>query len=228
MILVEAINSFVVIFLVSEIFILNNTFDTIFRKKYNIIILGVTFCLNILLSTWLPIRAVVLKSLFVVEYPFYYLFKYFFGVKIVVSTFSFLIVFGVQYVYEINKNKTGENHVINKTWKYYGKKCFKPFLCAIISFVVMSIHDHKGGDMYLKFIFNFCVVSVVFSLGAYYDVRREISSLSIDTFLSTVWDGIKWLLPVFPFLMVLCSTIFFIIICIFDFLHLKEYEHYLN
>ena len=49
---------------------------------------------------------------------------------------------------------------MNKTWKYYGKKCFKPFLCAIISFVVMSIHDHKGGDMYLKFIFNLVITKI--------------------------------------------------------------------
>ena len=111
---------------------------------------------------------------------------------------------------------------------YYGKKLYKPFLSSVMFFVAMSIHDHKGGDAYLTFIFNFCIICLIFSVGAYYDVRREISSLSIEIFLSTVWDGIKWLLPVFPFLMVLFSTLFFIIVCLFEVFHMNKYEHYLN
>ena len=145
-----------------------------------------------------------------------------------VSIFSFLASFVIQYIYEINRKIDENNNNNESKYLYYGKKLYKPFLSSVMFFVAMSIHDHKGGDAYLTFIFNFCIICLIFSVGAYYDVRREISSLSIEIFLSTVWDGIKWLLPVFPFLMVLFSTLFFIIVCIFEFFHMNKYEHYLN
>ena len=228
MILIEAINSFVIIFLFSEIFVIKNSVKSILKKKYNVIILSVTVALNIFLSSWLPIQSMVATIVTAIQYPFYYIFKNIFGVRMSVTIFSFFASFVIQYIYEINRKIDENNNNNESKYLYYGKKLYKPFLSSVMFFVAMSIHDHKGGDAYLTFIFNFCIICLIFSVGAYYDVRREISSLSIEIFLSTVWDGIKWLLPVFPFLMVLFSTLFFIIVCIFEVFHMNKYEHYLN
>ena len=179
MILIEAINSFVIIFLFSEIFVIKNSVKSILKKKYNVIILSVTVALNIFLSSWLPIQSMVATIVTAIQYPFYYIFKNIFGVRMSVSIFSFLASFVIQYIYEINRKIDENNNNNESKYLYYGKKLYKPFLSSVMFFVAMSIHDHKGGDAYLKFIFNFCIICLIFSVGAYYDVRREISSLSI-------------------------------------------------
>ena len=65
----------------------------ILKNKYNVIILSVTVALNIFLSSWLPIQSMVATIVTAIQYPFYYIFKNIFGVRMSVSIFSFLASF---------------------------------------------------------------------------------------------------------------------------------------
>ena len=232
MLVLEAINSFVAIFLFSELFVLKKNVASILRRKNNVVLLVLAIALNIFFSFLLPLRTSSFKIFFAFENQIHYvLFKYI-GLRCSVSLFSFFFSLSIQYTYELSKSRGREKFAEDNTkatgYKRHLSIYWKSLIVAAISFVGMSIHEHKGGDRYLKFMVNFCLVSLMFSFGAYYDVRQEVSSLTTAVFFSTVWDGIRWLLPVFPVLMVAFSTIFFAVICFLDFFGMKKYEHYLN
>ena len=91
MLVLEAINSFVAIFLFSELFVLKKNVASILRRKNNVVLLVLAIALNIFFSFLLPLRTSSFKIFFAFENQIHYvLFKYI-GLRCSVSLFSFFI-----------------------------------------------------------------------------------------------------------------------------------------
>ena len=142
-----------------------------------------------------------------VEYPIFVMCKRVLGSSALLSVVAASCAFVIR---RVSSNEKSEVPV----WKNR-KDVGYSLLAGSVVFMLMQFHTHDG-DTYIRYIFTVVVVAFFFTFAAYLDVRREMSTLTFTLFLPHAVMGLKWILPVFPCLMVGFSLLFFVLVLLVE------------
>lgn len=233
MLLLELLNTLAVLFVATEVGIRNQPWKAHVNVGGGLLLANVMLSSRFLegLTSWSSglgnfltfLKTAFVNTLFVLEYPFLLFFKYTFGSSLTVAFAAALITFAVErFILNGGRDERfGEDGGAFQKLKGF----VRPVLVGLAMFTIMYSHEHDG-DAYISYVFTVFMVAVFFSLAAFLDVRREVNTLTFLGFMPHVIRGLKWVLPVFPFLMVAFSLFFFLLVCLCE--AVKIDPHFLN
>ena len=206
-------NTLTVIFVASEIGIRNRPLLSYIKPVLLWVVLNVLsssiFLESLAASTIGAKRALLLVTdiLAYVEYPIFVICKRVFGSSVLMAVVAASCTFVIRRVSSYEKSEVS-------VWKNR-KDLGYSLLGGSIVFVLMQFHTHDG-DTYIRYIFTVVVVAFFFTFAAYLDVRREMTTLTFTLFLPHAALGLRWILPVFPCLMVGFSLLFFVLVLLVE------------